>query len=80
MTMNAGFPQNPLHVANMAQRMAENSEGTNSLMFQRVAMVSMGLVAVASAVQVLAPLLKDLNHKHEHHNKQEHPKGGDRSR
>lgn len=65
--MNAGYPQNPLHVANMAQRMAENARGSNSLLFERVAIVSMGVVALGSVVQVLAPLLKELNRKHDEH-------------
>jgi hypothetical protein len=65
--MNAGHPQNPLHVANMAQRMAENASGSNSLLFERVAIVSMGVVALGSMVQVLAPLLKELNRKHDEH-------------
>jgi hypothetical protein len=65
MTMNAPFPPNPLQVANMAQRMAGNAEGMDSRVFQKVAMVSMGVMAVASVVQVLAPLLRELNRKHD---------------
>jgi hypothetical protein len=63
--MNASFQQNPMHVANMAQRMAKNAEGSNSLVFERVAMVSMGAVAAASVMQILAPLLRDLNRKYD---------------
>ena len=33
---------NPLHVANMAQNMARNAEGQDSVVFQKVAIICMG--------------------------------------
>jgi len=56
---------NPLHVANMAQNMARNAEGHDSVVFQKVALVCMGVMAAASVVSVLQPLLRSLSRKHE---------------
>jgi hypothetical protein len=56
---------NPLHVANMAQNMARNAEGQDSVAFQKVALICMGVMAAASVVSVFQPLLRDLNRRHE---------------
>jgi hypothetical protein len=64
--MHVPFPHNPMHVATMAQKMAANADGMDSKVFQKVAMVSMGVMAVASVAQMLAPLLRELNRKHDH--------------
>lgn len=65
MTVNGYLPGNPLHVANMAHRMAENTHGAGSRAFQSVALVIMGISAVASLGSVLYPLLRELNCKHD---------------
>lgn len=65
MTMHVPFSPNPLQVANEAQKMAQNAEGMESRLFQKVAVVSMGVVAVASVMQVLMPLLHQLNRKYD---------------
>jgi hypothetical protein len=55
---------NPLHLANTAQQMARSAPLNDAVVFNKVAMVCMGVMAAASVVQVLQPLLRDLNHKH----------------
>ena len=57
------FSTNPFHIADAAQRMAEKAEGADSRAFQKVAMVSMGVVALASTAQVFLSLLRELNRK-----------------
>lgn len=52
----------PLHVANTAQQMAKDG-GQGAAVFNTVAMVSMGVMAMASVVQILHPLLRDLHAK-----------------
>lgn len=54
---------NPLHLANTAQQMARNAPAADAVVFNKVAMCSMGVMAIASVVQVLQPLLRDLNRK-----------------
>lgn len=54
---------NPLYVANTAQQMARSAPTTDAVIFNKVAMISMGVMAAASVLQVLQPLLRDLNGK-----------------
>jgi hypothetical protein len=54
----------PLQVANMAQNMARSAQGQDSIVFQKVALVCMGVMALASVASVVQPLLRDLNRKH----------------
>ncbi|MCC7290451.1 MAG: hypothetical protein IT449_00145 [Phycisphaerales bacterium] len=56
---------NPLHLANTAQQMARNAPASDAVVFNKVAMVCMGVMAAASVMQVLQPLLRDLNRKHD---------------
>jgi hypothetical protein len=56
---------NPLHLANTAQQMARSAPLNDAVVFKKVAMVCMGVMAAASVMQVLQPLLRDLNRKHE---------------
>ncbi|GMU39035.1 MAG: hypothetical protein KJ057_17225 [Phycisphaerae bacterium] len=56
---------NPLHLANTAQQMARNAPASDAVVFNKVAMVCMGVMAAASVMQVLQPLIRDLNRKHE---------------
>lgn len=58
---------NPLHLANTAQQMARNAPAADAAVFNKVAMISMGVMAAASVVQILQPLLRDLNGKHDKH-------------
>lgn len=55
---------NPLHLANTAQQMARSATAADAVVFNKVAMVCMGVMAAASVVQMLQPLLRELNHKH----------------
>lgn len=55
---------NPLHLANTAQQMARSAPASDAVVFNKVAMVCMGVMAAASVMQVLQPLLRDLNRKH----------------
>lgn len=55
---------NPLHLANTAQQMARMAPKDDAVVFNKVAMVCMGVMAVASVMQVFQPLLRDLNRKH----------------
>ena len=58
---------NPLYLANSAQQMARNAPACDAAIFNKVAMISMGVMAAASVVQMLQPLLRDLNGKHDKH-------------
>jgi hypothetical protein len=60
MTIGAAQP-NPLYLANAAQNMARGASGNDAIVFHKVAMVSMCVMALASAVQ----LLQQLNCKHD---------------
>lgn len=62
----------PLHLANTAQQMARFAPENDAVVFNKVAMVCMGVMAAASVMQVLQPLLRDLNRKHQ----QESPSRG----
>ncbi|HMQ16211.1 MAG TPA: hypothetical protein PKC49_09580 [Phycisphaerae bacterium] len=63
---------NPLHLANTAQQMARSAPASDAVVFNKVAMVCMGVMAAASVMQVLQPLLRDLNRRE----RQEHPQRG----
>lgn len=58
---------NPLHLANTAQQMARNAPASDAAVFNKVAMISMGVMAAAAVVQILQPLLRELNGKHAKH-------------
>ncbi|MFO0858357.1 MAG: hypothetical protein U0640_13495 [Phycisphaerales bacterium] len=58
---------NPLHLANTAQQMARSAPGGDAAVFNKVAMVCMGVMAAASVMQVLQPLLRDLKGKNSGH-------------
>lgn len=53
----------PLHIANAAQQMARTAPGNDAVVFGRVAMVCMGVMAAASVAQVFQSLLRDLNRR-----------------
>lgn len=53
--------RNPFYVVDAAERMARRAPGENSVAFNRMALICMGVMAAASAVQILQPLLRDLN-------------------
>lgn len=55
---------NPLHVANTAQQMARGASKNDAVVFNRVAMVCMGVMAAASVVQMMMPLLREMNRRH----------------
>jgi hypothetical protein len=59
---------NPLYLATQAQSMARNAEASDARIFQKVALCSMCVMAVASLVQVFQPLLKELNRRHDKDN------------
>jgi hypothetical protein len=54
---------NPLHLANTAQSMARSAEGGDAKAFQKVALVSMCVMAAATAATLVRDVLKDLNRK-----------------
>jgi len=56
---------NPLHVANTAQQMARAAPKEEAVVFNRVAMVCMGVMAAASAAQMLQSLLLEFNKVHD---------------
>ncbi len=60
---------NPLHLANTAQQMARSAPSGDALVFNKIAMISMGVMAAASVIQLLQPLLRDLNRHHSEKNK-----------
>lgn len=49
---------NPLHVANMAQAMAQKADGIDAKMFQKVALISMGVMALGSVAQVALEVMR----------------------
>jgi len=55
---------NPLLLASTAQQMARNAPQGDAAVFNKVAMISMGVMAAASVVHILHPILRDLNRKH----------------
>jgi hypothetical protein len=54
---------NPLHLANTAQQMARNAPKDDAVIFNKVAMICMGVMATASVLQVLQPLIRDLTRR-----------------
>ncbi len=54
---------NPLHLANTAQIMAKHAPRDDAVVFNKVAMVCMGVMALSSVAQMLQPLLRELNHR-----------------
>jgi hypothetical protein len=62
------FPHNnnPLFLAKEAQQMASKAEGKDARLFQKFAMISMGVMAAAGASQVLLQLLREMNKKDDH--------------
>ena len=60
---------NPLHLANTAQQMARSAPACDAVVFNKVAMVCMGVMAAASVLQIIHPVLRDLNGKHERHDR-----------
>lgn len=55
---------NPLHLASTAQQMARSAPAADAVVFNKVAMICMGVMAAASVLQVVQPLLRDLDRKH----------------
>jgi hypothetical protein len=56
---------NPLHLANTAQQLARNAPKDDAVVFNKVAMICMGVMAAAAVMQAVQPLLRDLTRKHE---------------
>lgn len=63
---------NPLHLANTAQMMARNAPGGDAVVFNKVAMICMGVMAASSVLQTLQPLLRELNDKDRKHDRGRH--------
>jgi hypothetical protein len=61
--MTSPFNPNPLNVAREVQQMAQRTKGTDCEIFQKVALVSMCIMAAAGTSQVLLQLWNQLNHK-----------------
>ena len=57
------MPHDPLHLANAAQNLARKAEAADGVVFNKVALVCMGVMAFASVAQVFHSLLRDLNRK-----------------
>lgn len=55
---------NPFQIANTAQQMARYAPRDDAFVFNKVAMVCMGVMAAASVLQVLQPLLRRINDEH----------------
>lgn len=51
---------NAYQIANTAQQMARYAPKNDAVIFNKVAMCCMGVMAAASVIQVLQPLLRDL--------------------
>ncbi|MBI5765478.1 MAG: hypothetical protein HZA51_18370 [Planctomycetes bacterium] len=60
---------NPLHLANTAQNMARNAPAADAVVFNKVAMICMGVMAAASVVQMLQPILREINHRESKHHR-----------
>ncbi len=58
---------NPLQMANTAQQMARSAPKNDAVVFNKVAMICMGVMAAASVVQMFRPLLREINSKHGDH-------------
>jgi len=66
---------NAYQIANTAQQMARYAPKTDAVVFNKVAMVCMGVMAAASVVQMLQPLLRDINRRHEQDSHGYHNRG-----
>lgn len=55
---------NPLYLASSAQQLARSAPASDAAVFNKVALVCMGVMAAASVVQMLQPLLRELNKQH----------------
>lgn len=55
---------NPLALATSAQQMARYAPKDDAVVFNKVAMVCMGVMAAAAVMQVFQPLLRELTHRH----------------
>jgi len=55
--------RSPFHVVDAAERMARHAPRENAVAFNKIAMVCMGVMAAASVMQVLQPILRDLNRR-----------------
>ncbi len=56
-------PPNPFYVARDAQNMARHASERDAAVFNKVAMVCMGVMAAASAASLLQPLMRALKAK-----------------
>jgi hypothetical protein len=56
MTMPA--QPSPAQVANVAQQITRNAEGRDALLFRKVALVNLGVMALASVSQVLLDVFR----------------------
>ena len=54
----------PLHIASSAQQMARLAPAENAMVFHKVSMVCMGVMAAASVLQALQPLLRERGRDH----------------
>jgi len=54
-------PYNPLYIAKEAQHLAKNSDSGNGLVFQKVATVSMCMVAVLTGMHMLMEIWRELH-------------------
>jgi hypothetical protein len=59
------MPPNPLQLANSAQQLARNAPENDAVVFNKVAMICMGVMAASSVVQALQPMLRELNRRHD---------------
>ena len=66
---------NPLHLANTAQQMARFAPTNDAVVFNKVAMVCMGVMAAASVAQVLQPLFRALKSKDEKRTRDDRGRG-----
>jgi cell division protein FtsN len=56
---------NPLHIASMSQQMSRSASPAEAATFNKIALACMVTVALGSVIQVLHPILKDLNRRHD---------------
>jgi hypothetical protein len=54
-------PNNPIYIAKEAQNMARHAGSSDGLVFQKVATVSMCMVAVLSGMQMLMEIWRQVN-------------------
>jgi hypothetical protein len=58
-------------LANTAQQMARNAPKDDAVVFNKVAMICMGVMAASSVVQMLQPLIRDLTRGRDRQSDQE---------